>query len=128
MSTRLRFLLAVASIASFGLVQAATAGQTHTYSVTLTIKVENRAQHKIGGRIISDAPSTFCSESSVRIRRVKRGRDPVIGLVFKPSNEEWHIKLPRHKGERAYAEVSTYHLPQRPVRCLGDRSRTITLP
>jgi hypothetical protein len=117
--------LAVAlGLGAFG----ASAGRTHTYAVTVTIKVEDRAAHKVGGRIISDAPSTFCTESSVRVRRVARGRDPVIGLVFKPANAEWHIKLPRHRGDRIYAEISRYHLPQRPVVCLGDRSRTITAP
>jgi hypothetical protein len=122
-------LLALPVCAALGLAAfPASAGQTHTYAVTVTIKVEDRATHKVGGKILSDAPSTFCTESSVRVRKVAPGKDPAIGLVFKPPNAEWHIKLPRHRGEKIYAEVSTYHLPQRPVICLGDRSGTIRAP
>jgi hypothetical protein len=99
----------------------------HTYEVTLTIKVD-RAAGKLGGTISSDAPSEFCDSGTVRIRRAMPGKDKVVGRVF-PSYGEWRLKsYPAIRGKRVYAEVLSYELPQRPVICLGARSRTVTAP
>ncbi|HEX8690700.1 MAG TPA: hypothetical protein VF729_10710 [Solirubrobacterales bacterium] len=99
----------------------------HTYEVTLTISVD-RGADKLSGTVSSDAPSEFCDSSTVRIRRAMPGRDKVVGRVF-PTYGEWRLKsFPAISGKRVYAEVLSYELPQRPVICLGARSRTVTAP
>ena len=105
----------------------ASAETTHTYAVTLTISVD-RATHKIGGAIVTDAPSEFCDSSTVRVLQATPGKDKVVARVF-PEYGEWGLKsFPALKGKRVYAEVLAYHLPQRPVECLGARSRAVTAP
>lgn len=118
----------VASIAAVLAVTATASSETtHTYSVTLTISVD-RVAGKISGTIVSDAPSEFCDSSTVRIRRAMPGKDKVVARNF-PTYSEWRLKSPPAlQGKRVYAEVLTYHLPQRPVVCLGARSRTVTAP
>ncbi len=112
-------LLAVAAVASADVI--------HTYPVTLTISVD-RGAGKLSGTISSDAPSEFCDSSTVRIRRAMPGKDKVVGRVF-PTYGEWRLRsFPAISGKRVYAEVLTYELPQRPVMCLGARSRTVTAP
>jgi hypothetical protein len=99
----------------------------HTYPVSLTISVD-RGADRIGGAISSEAPSEFCDSSTVRIRRAMPGRDRVVARVA-PSAGEWRLKsFPAIRGKRVYAEVLSYELPQRPVICLGARSRTVTAP
>jgi hypothetical protein len=118
----------VASIAAIlAIAPAATGETTHTYAVTLTITVD-RAAHKLDGTVASDAPGQFCELSTVRVRKVMPGKDKVVARLT-PYGNEWHMKSPPAlRGERVYAEVSTYHLPSRPVECLGARSRTVTAP
>ncbi len=107
--------------------QPAAGETTHTYPVSLTISVD-RAAHKIGGTIVTDAPSEFCEISTIRVRRIMPGKDKVVAGIT-PYAGEWRMKSPAAlRGERVYAEVSTYHLPSRPVVCLGARSRTVTAP
>jgi hypothetical protein len=104
-----------------------SAEETHVYSVSLTITVD-RAAHKLGGSIVTDAPSEFCESSTVRVRRVEPGKDGIAGRVF-PAAGEWHFRSPKAlRGKRVYAEVLPYHLPSRPVECLGARSRAVTAP
>jgi hypothetical protein len=56
------------------------------------------------------------------------GKDKVAALLT-PVYGEFHMKTPaKLRGERVYAEVLAYHLPSRPVVCLGARSRTVTAP
>jgi hypothetical protein len=106
---------------------AAPAETTHTYGVTLTISVD-RGTGQISGAILTDAPSEFCDSSTVRIREVTRGHDRVVARLF-PQAGEWRMKsTPALRGARVYAEALAYHLPQRPVECLGARSRTVTAP
>ncbi len=118
----------VASIAAILAITPTAFGETtHTYAVTLTIAVD-RAAHKIDGTVASDAPGQFCELSTVRVRKVMPGKDKVVARLT-PYGNEWHMKSPPAlRGERIYAEVSTYHLPSRPVECLGARSRTVTAP
>lgn len=118
----------VASIAAIlAIAPAASAETTHTYTVTLTISVD-RTAHKLDGTIASDAPGQFCELSTVRVRKIMPGKDKVVARLT-PYGNEWHMKSPPAlRGERVYAEVSTYHLPSRPVECLGARSRTVTAP
>jgi hypothetical protein len=120
--------LAIASIAVLcGAVPVASGETTHTYPVALTISVD-RAAHKISGTIVTDAPSEFCEISTVRVRRVTPGKDKVVAGI-PPYGGEWRMKSPPAlRGERIYAEVLSYHLPSRPVVCLGARSRTVTAP
>lgn len=118
-------LLALLALAGAG---SALAGQQHTYSTTVTIKVLDRATHKVGGKVLSDAPSTFCTDTTVRVRRPRPGRDAVVARVFTNDFDAWRVKLPGLKGKRVYAEVLKHNLPERPVTCLGDRSRAITVP
>lgn len=100
---------------------------THVYPVSLTIAVDRAAQ-KIAGTIVTDAPSEFCESSTVRVRRVMPGNDKVVARIF-PYGGEWRMKsTPALRGERIYAEVLPYHLPSRPVECLGARSRAVTAP
>jgi hypothetical protein len=111
----------------FVIAPTALAETTHTYPVTLTIGVE-RSAGKINGAIVTDAPSEFCDSSTVRLIRAMPGKDKVAARVF-PVNGEWRIKsFPAIEGKRVYAEVLSYHLPQRPVECLGARSRAVTAP
>jgi hypothetical protein len=105
----------------------ALADVIHTYPVTLTISVD-RAAGKLNGTIHSDAPSEFCDSSTVRIRRAMPGKDKVVARVS-PTYGEWRLRsFPAIRGKRVYAEVLSYELPQRPVICLGARSRTVTAP
>ncbi|HKB51221.1 MAG TPA: hypothetical protein VKC63_07310 [Solirubrobacterales bacterium] len=124
----MRFAALAASIAAiFAIAPAASGETTHTYPVTLTISVD-RAAHQISGAILTDAPSEFCDTSAVRIRQAMPGHDRVVARLF-PEASEWRMKSPPAlHGARVYAEVLTYHLPQRPVECLGARSRTVTAP
>jgi hypothetical protein len=56
------------------------------------------------------------------------GKDKVVARIF-PYGAEWHMKSPPAlRGKRVYAEVLAYHLPSRPVECLGARSRAVTAP
>ena len=112
-----------------GLLLAASASgeTTHTFSVTLTIGGD-RAAHRLSGKVESDAPSEFCDDSTVRIMGAMPGKDKVLAHV-QPTYSEWHLKsFPAIAGRRVYAEVLQYHLPSRPVICLGARSRTVTAP
>jgi hypothetical protein len=118
-------LLACASVLAVAPVSSADV--IHTYPATLTIKVDREAG-KISGTISSDAPSEFCDSSSVRIRRAMPGKDKVVARVS-PAYGEWRLRsFPAISGKRVYAEVLAYELPQRPVLCLGARSRTVTAP
>lgn len=104
---------------------AASSETTHIYPVSLTIAVD-RAAGKIGGTIVTDAPSEFCDSSTVRVRISMPGQDTVVARIF-PYDAEWHMKSgPYLSGKRVYAEVLAYHLPARPVECLGARSRAVT--
>jgi hypothetical protein len=106
---------------------AASSEETHVYPVTLTIAVD-RPAHKLSGAIVTDAPSEFCESSTIRLRREMPGKDGIVARVF-PVAGEWHLKSPKAAhGKRVYAEVLPYHLPSRPVECLGARSRTVTAP
>ena len=123
---RLGMVLALIA-AIFTIAPAAFGETTHTYPVSLTISVD-RAAHKIGGTIVTDAPSEFCEISTIRVRRVMSGKDKVVAGIT-PYAGEWRMKSPPAlRGERIYAEVLSYHLPSRPVVCLGARSRTVTAP
>ena len=105
----------------------AAAETTHVYEVSLTITVD-RAAAKIDGTIVTEAPSEFCESSTVRILVVEPGKDRVAGRIF-PYGGEFHMKsTPNLRGKRVYAEVLPYHLPSRPVECLGARSRAVTMP
>jgi hypothetical protein len=128
MRRAIRLGLVIAAIAAISTaIPVASAETTHTYPVTLTISVD-RAAHKISGTIVTDAPSEFCEISTVRVRRVMPGHDKVVAGI-PPYGGEWRMKSPAAlRGERIYAEVLTYHLPSRPVVCLGARSRTVTAP
>ncbi len=120
--------LVIAAIGMLFIVIPVASGETtHTYPVALTISVD-RATHKIGGTIVTDAPSEFCEISTVRVRRVMPGHDKVVAGI-PPYGGEWRMKSPPAlRGERIYAEVLTYRLPSRPVVCLGARSRAVTAP
>jgi hypothetical protein len=119
------FALSIAAV--LALAPVALAETTHTYAVTLTISVD-RSAARISGTIVTDAPSEFCDTSTVRIRQAMPGHDKVVARLF-PVASEWRMKsTPGLYGARVYAEVLTYHLPQRPVECLGARSRTVTAP
>jgi hypothetical protein len=124
----MRLAVLIASIAAILAIPSLASGETtHTYAVTLTISVD-RTAHKLDGTIASDAPGQFCELSTVRIRKVVQGKDKVVARLT-PYGNEWHMKSPPGlRGERVYAEVSTYHLPGRPVECFGARSRTVTAP
>jgi hypothetical protein len=52
-----------------------------------------------------------------------------VGARVRPYIGQWHLESPpRIRGDRVYAEVLKYHLPQRPVISLAARSRTVTAP
>ncbi len=56
------------------------------------------------------------------------GHDKVVARVF-PEAGEWKLRSPaRLSGAKVYAEVLAYHLPSRPVECLGARSRAVIAP
>lgn len=115
-------LAVVLAIDSTGLAET-----THTYPVRLTISVD-RGGGRLSGAIVTDAPSEFCDSSTVRLMRAVPGKDKVAARV-RPVYGEWHINsFPAIRGKRVYAEVLSYHLPQRPVECLEARSRTVTAP
>jgi hypothetical protein len=117
-----------AVLGSLALIPTLASGGTHDYPVTVTIQVD-RPQHLVKGEVISDAPASFCTQATVRVRRVASGHDPVLARKFPNDLAQWRYKVPaRLAGKRLYAEVSTYNLPSRPVTCLGDRSRTVTAP
>jgi hypothetical protein len=116
-----------ASIAAIAVTSTASGETTHTYAVTLTIAVD-RTAHKISGTVTSDAPAEFCEQSTVRVRKVMPGHDDVVAYLSPYANEWGMRSRPKLRGERVYAEVSSYHLPSRPVECLGARSRTVTAP
>lgn len=119
--------LVLACSALFAAAPAASGDVIHTYPVTLTISVD-RPAGKINGTISSDAPSEFCDGSTVRIRRAMPGKDRVVARVS-PLYGEWRLKsFPAIHGKRVYAEVLAYELPERPVICLGARSRAVTAP
>jgi hypothetical protein len=125
-----RHLAAVLLPAAIFLTAAAAApGQaTHVYPVTLTISVDRQA-HKISGSVSSEAPAQFCEMSTVRVRRAMPGKDKAVARFFPNDFGEWHMRSPAAlRGKRIYAEVSPYRLPERPVECLGARSRTVTAP
>jgi hypothetical protein len=106
---------------------ASSADVIHTYAVTLTISVD-RAAHRISGEVASEAPGEFCEQSTVRVRRAMPGKDEIVARLT-PYAGQWGMKSrPALRGKRVYAEVLTYELPQRPVMCLGTRSRTVTAP
>jgi hypothetical protein len=128
MGRRILLGVLVLSVAVVPAVAPAASGETtHTFAVSLTISVD-RASHKINGTIVTEAPSEFCDSSAVRIRRVMPGKDKVVARVS-PYVGEWHLKSPPAlRGKRVYAEVLSYHLPSRPVKCLGARSRSVTAP
>jgi len=107
---------------------AASGETTHTYPVTLTIAVDRPAR-SISGAVASEAPAQFCEMSTVRVREAMRGHDRVVARIFPNDFSEWKLKSPPAlRGKRVYAEVSAYHLPSRPVECLGARTRTVTAP
>lgn len=117
----------VALTGSVVVLATAAAETTHVYPVSLTISVD-RAEGKINGTIVTEAPSEFCDSSTVRVLVVGPGKDKVVGRIY-PYGGEWHMKsTPSLRGQRVYAEVLAYHLPQRPVECLGARSRAVTMP
>ncbi len=119
---------ALASLAALLLAVAPASGETtHVYPVTLTIAVD-RAAHKIGGTVTSDAPAEFCEQSTVRVRKAMPGHDDVVAYLTPYANKWGMRSRPTLRGARVYAEVSAYHLPGRPVECLGARSRTVTAP
>jgi hypothetical protein len=123
-----RLAVVAALVGSIAVTPSLARGGTHNYPVTVTIQVD-RPQHLVKGQVISDAPADFCTQSTVRVRRVAPGRDPVVARKFPNDLAQWRFMVPaRLRGTRLYAEVSTYNLPSRPVTCLGDRSRTVTAP
>ncbi len=105
----------------------AAAETTHVYPVSVAISVD-RAAAKINGTISTEAPSEFCESSTIRVLAVTPGKDELVARLT-PYGGEFHIKsTPKLRGERVYAEVLAYHLPSRPVECLGARSRAVTMP
>jgi len=119
--------LQLAPMLGQALVARATAATTHVYPVSLTISVD-RAAGKINGTIVTDAPSEFCDSSSVRLRIAMPGHDTVAARLSH-YGAEWQMKSgPFLSGKRVYAEVLAYHLPARPVECLGARTRAVTAP
>ncbi len=120
--------IAIASLSLVAcLVPAASGETTHTYPVALTISVD-RPGHLINGTIVTEAPSEFCESSSIRIVQPLPGKDKVVKTVT-PYAGEYHASSPKFiRGKKVYAEVLAYHLPSRPVVCLGTRSRSVTAP
>jgi hypothetical protein len=105
-----------------------SAKKTHAYEVHLSIYVD-RAEHKIKGMVSYEGPSFFCEESNIRLVKVAPGKDEKVSEVKPGMFGKWGFRTTsRLSGSRVYAEVLKYHLPQRPVICLGARSRTVTAP
>jgi hypothetical protein len=124
---RLLGVLVVLTSSVLVLAAPAPAETTHVYPVSLTISVD-RTEGKINGTIVTEAPSEFCESSTVRMLAVGPGKDKVVARIF-PYGGEFHMKsTPALGGKRVYAEVLAYHLPSRPVECLGARSRAVTAP
>jgi hypothetical protein len=64
----------------------------------------------------------------VRLLKVEPGKDKKVNFV-KPVYGTWGMRTTaKLSGSRVYAEVSKYHLPDRPVICLGAKSRIVTAP
>jgi len=123
-----RGALAALVALSLVLVTSAPAETTHTFSVTVTISID-RAAHSLSGKVESDAPSEFCDGATVRVMRALPGKDKPVARVTPSELNEWRLKsFPAIAGKRVYAEVLQYHLPSRPVVCLGARSRSVTAP
>jgi hypothetical protein len=125
-------LPALAAAFAMVLAPAANGRKTHTYQPVLSIAVD-RSTHEISGTITSEpqAPSHFCEAATVRLMRQVPGQDEAVAHirphVFFESN--WKFKSPGSlRGARVYAEVSAYHLRDRPIECLAGRSRTVTAP
>ncbi|HEY7255531.1 MAG TPA: hypothetical protein VH476_02510 [Solirubrobacterales bacterium] len=126
-AARLGATWALASALLAAAVPAVSGETTHVYPVKMTISVD-RSEHKIKGTVESDAPSFFCEESTVRLYRVEPGKDKKVNFV-KPVYGKWGMRTTsRLSGSKVYAEVSKYHLPDRPVVCLAARTRTVTAP
>ncbi len=124
-----RVLVSVVLAMALGLagVHAAIAAGTHVYSVSLTLKADS-SKRRITGTVVTKAPSEFCDTSKIRVRQVQAGKDHVVAKV-KPHNAKWHLDSTGSlRGKRVYAEVSRYHLPNRPVECRAARSPTVTAP
>jgi hypothetical protein len=120
--------VAAAVAGVLALAAGAPAETTHTFSVSVTISVD-RAAHQLAGKVESDAPSEFCDSSTVRVMRSLPGKDKPAARVSPNDFGEWHLKSSSAlRGHRVYAEVLSYHLPSRPVVCLGARSRVVTAP
>jgi hypothetical protein len=123
-----RGALAVLALLLLALAAKAPAETTHTFPVTVTIAVD-RPAGLLSGSVESEAPSEFCDGATVRVMLSLPGRDRVAARVSPNDFSEWHLKsFPALAGRRVYAEVLQYHLPSRPVVCLGARSRTVTAP
>ena len=128
MTRPLRRALAAAAAAVLALAGGAPATTTHTYPVTISIKV-NKPEKKIEGDVDSPAPSEFCDSSGVRIMHPQRGKDQLVAKVNTFGAGQWSFRIkPKRSGQRLYAQTLKYHLPSRPVVCLGARSRTVTAP
>jgi hypothetical protein len=120
--------MAIGLIAALLIASAAGGETTHTYPVTVTIRAE-RAAHRLSGEVSSPAPSEFCTTSAVRVMRVARGKDTLVGRLEPNALSEWHMKSRKAlRGARVYAETLPYHLPSRPVVCERGRSRAVRAP
>lgn len=125
-------LLCLAVAPATVLVPAASARRTHTYQVVLSIAVD-RSAHEISGTVTTEpeAPSHFCEQATVRVMRQAPGQDEAVAHI-RPHvffESTWKFKVHGSlRGARLYAEVSAYHLPDRPIECLAARSRTVTAP
>lgn len=124
-------LLTLVALATV-LAPAAGGRKTHTYQVVLSIAVD-RSAHEITGTVTSEpqAPSHFCEQATVRLMRQAPGQDDLVARI-RPHvffESKWKFDpSPSLRGARVYAEVSAYHLPDRPIECLAGRSRTVTAP
>ena len=124
-------LLLAAALATV-IAPAASGRRTHTYQVVLSIAVD-RSAHEISGTVTTEpqAPSHFCEQATVRLMRQAPGGDQVVAHI-RPNvffESKWKFKSHSSlRGARVYAEVSAYHLPDRPIECLAARSRTVTAP
>jgi hypothetical protein len=125
-------LLSLAAALATVLAPAASGRRTHTYQVVLSITVD-RSAHEITGTVTTEpqAPSHFCEQATVRLMRQAPGQNEVVAHI-RPNvffESKWKFKSHSSlRGARVYAEVSAYHLPDRPIECLAARSRTVTAP
>jgi hypothetical protein len=125
-------LPALAAALTMVLAPAAGGQKTHTYQPILSIAVD-RSAHEISGTITSEpqAPSHFCEAATVRLMRQAPGQDEVVAHI-RPNvffESKWKFNSPPSlRDARVYAEVSAYHLRDRPIECLAGRSRTVTAP